>query len=278
MPRDPVFVQQFRWALETLSVYNSYCGAVRHRCILLPTQINLIGYVRSPAHRPLAAAVSTRGRKVLEGAIMRKTSLLVAALGAFLLLPAIGAFACTNLATLNLSEASVSAGDTIDVTGTAFSSMGQEVPGEGGDSAEAVMLRWDAVDGEVLAEIEPSELGTIQGSVTVPEDAEAGSHVLVATQQVVADAEEDDVRPAYGTPARAAISVDAPMVEAREIGTPPVTTAASFGAEPGLLTFGGMALLGLLGLALFGAGLGLFVRDARRRPDRVTLPVGTHRQ
>lgn len=56
------------------------------------------------------------------------------------------------------------------MTGTAFSSMGREVPGEGG---------------------------------------------------------EDDVRPAYGTPARAAISVDAPMVEAREIGTPPVTTAAA---------------------------------------------------
>lgn len=209
---------------------------------------------------------------------MRKLALLTAVVGGVLLLPAIGAFACTNLATLNLSEASVSAGDTVDVTGTAFSSMGQEVPGEGGDSAEAVKLRWDEVDGEVLAEIEPSELGTIQGSITVPEDATPGTHVLVATQQVVAEAEEDDVRPAYGTPARAAISVDAPMVEAAEIGTPPVTGASSLGVEPSLLTFGGLALLGLLGLALFGAGLGLFVRDARRRPERVTQPVDSGRR
>lgn len=205
---------------------------------------------------------------------MKKRLLFMMIAAGALLLPVATAWACTNLASLNLSEANVSAGDTIDVTGTSFSSLAQASPGEGGEAAEPVQLRWNSADGTVLGEFETDARGTFQGSIRVPADAAPGSYVLVATQNVIADAEEGDIRAAYGTPARAAIHVDAPPVAVRDVSVPAMAAAAgSPGADAGLLSLGAFAAMGLLALGLLAAGAGLFIRDVRSgremTPERV---------
>lgn len=178
-----------------------------------------------------------------------------------MLLLALGmaAWACTNLATLNLSASQGDAGTAVDVHGSAFSTS---------DGAQPVEVRWDGADGEVLATAEPDDTGTIATSVTVPGDAEPGYHVLVATQMVEGD--EGEASPAFGTPARSSFLVG--NAEPEQIGQtagPPTTGVGAAG--PSATVLGLTALLGLIGLGLFGAGLGLFVRQARRRPAQAPV-------
>ncbi len=165
---------------------------------------------------------------------------------------AVAAMACTNLATLNLSSASGSVGDTVTVTGSSFS-----VPRNAGDPVIPVVLHWNAADGPVLAEATPDSAGNISASFTVPE-GEPGYYVLVATQK---NAEGVDQ---YGTPARASYQILGPngesVVQPAGSETPAVATEPS---STGMiaLTVG----LGVLGLALFAAGFTAFVRQGRGR-------------
>lgn len=184
------------------------------------------------------------------------------AAAAMLLMSAVAAYACTNLATLNLSEGSGAAGADIDVTGSAFST---------GDSAQPVEIRWGGTEGEVLATAEPDSTGAIETSVTIPEDAEPGYHVLVATQ--MQEGEEGELSPAYGTPARASFligAVNEPAEISESAGAPAAATPEA-GAPTGLIAL--TAVLALAGIGLFGAGLGLFVRETRRRTAEQPAPV-----
>lgn len=178
---------------------------------------------------------------------------------ALVLLGAMGAWACTNLATLNLSHAAGEAGTSVDITGSAFSA-----PSSGG---QKVAIHWNAADGRVLTTATPDSTGNIEASVTIPAGAEPGYYVLVATQDV--KDEEGALSPSYGTPARASFLVGtaAPEDVAQPAGVP-----SSIGPETsstGMVAL--TAILALLGLGLFGAGLGLFVRELRRRA--VPAPV-----
>ncbi|HEV2767475.1 MAG TPA: hypothetical protein VGV63_07200 [Acidimicrobiales bacterium] len=165
---------------------------------------------------------------------------------------AVAAMACTNLATLNLSSASGSVGDTVTLTGSSFS-----VPRKAGDPMVPVALHWNGVDGAVLAEATPDSAGNISASFTVP-DGSAGYYVIVATQK---NAEGVDQ---YGTPARASYQILGPngesVVQPAGSETPAVATEPS---STGMiaLTVG----LGVLGLALFAAGFTAFVRQGRGR-------------
>lgn len=180
---------------------------------------------------------------------------------ATLLFGAMAAWACTNLATLNLSQAAGEAGSRIDVTGSSFSA-----ESSGG---QAVKIHWMDAEGQVLAKASPDAAGNIQASVTIPA-ADPGYYVLVATQDV--KGEDGSLSPGYGTPARASFLVgsEAPAEVAQPAGVP-----AGIGAEA---TSGGMValtiVLALLGLGLFGTGLGLFVREVRRR----TVPAPIQRK
>ena len=176
------------------------------------------------------------------------------AAAATVMMGAIG-FACTNLATLNLSAPQGKPGDVVTVTGSSFST---KAP------VAEVVLRWNGVDGAELARVQPDKAGNISATFTVPE-SQPGYYVLVATQK---DERGVDT---YGTPARASYLVLGPNGQTV---TPPAATPAATVAAPESGSAGIIALtvgLGVLGLALFGAGFTAFVRQARRAPEAATV-------
>ena len=192
---------------------------------------------------------------------MKKKGALLFAVGAALsLVVGATAFACTNLATLNLSSTAGKAGDTVTVTGSSFQ------VGRGDAATLPVQLRWNGVDGTVLAETIPDRAGNISATFTVPEGA-PGYYVLVATQK---DARGVDT---YGTPARASYQILG--ANGQSVVTPAAAaSAAPLPSEPSssgiiALTVG----LGVLGLALFAAGFVAFVRQTRAATAAAAAPV-----
>lgn len=167
------------------------------------------------------------------------------------------AFACTNLATLNLSAASGQVGDTITVTGSAFS-----VPSEG--PPVPVVLTWNGADGPELASVTPDSAGNISATFDIPE-GQPGYYVIIASQT-----DEEGV-PMYGTPARAAFQILGPGGESVVQPAAPSPVAAAEPGTSGIIAL--TAILGVLGLALFGAGFTAFVKQMRGREEPVTAPV-----
>jgi hypothetical protein len=164
------------------------------------------------------------------------------------------AFACTNLATLNLSSASGKAGDTVTVTGSSFNVNSKDVT-----QSFPVILHWNGVDGAALAQVQPDKAGNVSATFTVP-DGQPGYYVIVATQR-----DPKTNADVYGTPARASYQILGP--NGQSVVTPAASTAGTVGTSSSssgiiALTVG----LGALGLALFGAGFIAFVRQARRAP------------
>jgi hypothetical protein len=161
---------------------------------------------------------------------------------------AVAAFACTNLATLNLSTASGGVGDTVTVTGSSFRTASGDNP------VMPVVLNWSGADGPVLAETTPDAAGNISASFSVPE-GQPGYYVIVASQT---DAEGEA---AFGTPARISFQILGPNGESvvAQPGTQAAVPAEASSSGIIALTVG----LGVLGLALFGAGFTAFVRQAR---------------
>ncbi|HTJ76342.1 MAG TPA: hypothetical protein VL337_13370 [Acidimicrobiales bacterium] len=180
------------------------------------------------------------------------------AAGAALVMAAATAFACTNLAELNLSSSSGRAGTQLTVTGSAFAKAPKNTP---------VDLHWNGVNGPVLATVTPDAAGAIGPlPLTIPADAAPGYYVVVATQTEIATG----LNP-WGLPTRAGFQVLGP-------GDTPagVPAAVSTGANSGSGVSGGFVALsialGVSGLLLFGFGAATFVSSARRRvptPSRV---------
>ncbi|MDQ3979952.1 MAG: hypothetical protein M3314_10400 [Actinomycetota bacterium] len=179
-------------------------------------------------------------------------------LGSIFLATGAVAYACTNLATLNLSSGTGKPGDTITVTGSSFRMPSGVTTG--------VQIRWNALDGPVLAEATPDRVGNISATFTVP-DAAPDSYVVIA---VLHDARGNDTS---GTPARAQFQIlggAGRPVAATASG--PVTAAGGgegSSAAPIALLF----VLGALGLGLFGAGFAAVARQARRSAAPVPAPV-----
>ncbi|HEX2048884.1 MAG TPA: hypothetical protein VHF27_14055 [Acidimicrobiales bacterium] len=192
--------------------------------------------------------------------LRKKGTLLFAAVAAATVFVGAAAFACTNLATLNLSSTAGKAGDVVTVTGSSFA------VGRGDAPTYPVQLRWNGVDGMVLAEAVPDRAGNISATFTVPEGA-PGYYVLVATQR---DARGIDT---YGTPARASYQILGP--NGQSVVAPPVNAAAAeLPAEPS--STGIIALtvaLGVFGLGLFAAGFIAFVRQTRATAAAATARV-----
>ena len=192
--------------------------------------------------------------------LKKKGTLLVATVAAATLAVGAAAFACTNLATLNLSSTAGKAGDVVTVTGSSFA------VGRGDAPTFPVQLRWNGVDGTVLAEAMPDKAGNISATFTVPEGM-PGYYVLVATQK---DARGVDT---YGTPARAAYQILGP--NGRSVITPPAAAAAatppSETSSTGIIAL--TVALGAVGLALFAAGLVAFVRQTRAPATAATARV-----
>ena len=178
------------------------------------------------------------------------------------------AFACTNLATINLSSTMGKPGDAITVTGTGFLASADEMPMDGMvmdmSSMPAtnmavrspVVLRWNGPDGPVLSEAIPDRSGTISVLFSIPE-TQAGQYTVVAVQK---NPQGYDV---YGTPARAPLQVIGPG----RPGTGVVRAGSQGGTgqstSPGVLAL--TAGLGVLGLSLLAAGGLAATRMARVR-------------
>jgi hypothetical protein len=179
-------------------------------------------------------------------------------IGAFALFWASAAWACTSLASLNLSSSSGQPGASVDLNGSSFS------PNPG--PIQSVVVHWNGISGPVLATLTPDATGTISGSVKIPQ-ADPGQYVIVATQTDGMGGQ------AFGTPARAGFTIQGPGA------SPAVTPAApGVGSIPTTnSTSGGLVALtialGVAGLALFGAGAGAFARQARRREVPSAAPV-----
>lgn len=110
------------------------------------------------------------------------------------------AYACTSLATINLSPGSGPAGTTVTVTGKGF------VPHDSSSGTPGnAYVRFDSQRGPILAEATPAGSGgrfTVE--IQIPQSADPGNHVILATQN------RADGSPAGGTPARQAFTVTAP--------------------------------------------------------------------
>jgi hypothetical protein len=193
--------------------------------------------------------------------LRKKVTTVFAAAAAASVLAGAAAFACTNLATLNLSSTAGKANDQITVTGSSFAVNAKDVA-----SSNPVVLHWNGAEGTQLASVAPDKAGNISATFAIPE-GQPGYYVIVATQK---DAKGVD---AYGTPARASFQIlgangqSVVPAAASSAGS----TVASSPSSSGIiaLTVG----LGALGLALFGAGFVAFVRQARRRDVPVTASV-----
>ena len=192
--------------------------------------------------------------------LRKKVTTVFGAAAAASVIAGAAAFACTNLATLNLSSTAGKAGDQVTVTGSSFKSATATT------AADPVVLHWNGTEGTQLASVVPDKAGNISATFAIPE-GQPGYYVIVATQR---DAKGVD---AYGTPARASFQILG--ANGQSVVTPAVSSAgstvASSPSSSGIiaLTVG----LGALGLALFGAGFVAFVRQARRRDVPVTASV-----
>lgn len=193
------------------------------------------------------------------------------------------AYACANLATINLSVGSGRPGTAVTFTGSAFA-----VPrASTGRAPTPVVVHWQWEDGPVLAEVVPDRYGTISASFTVP-DARPGTYIIIATQETprpVPGAPEDQP-PAYfaepGTPARASFEVlapgavagqRAPAVEPADVSEPQDQLDATVWI---VLT----AAFGAVAMSLFGGGLIAFIHQSRKAREPATarwVPPGWYK-
>ena len=183
---------------------------------------------------------------------------------AVLTLLGVTAYACTNLASLNLSSPAGRAGETIALTGSSFNTIcvcGPQVP------PTPVKIRWNGIKGEVMAEMMPDKAGTVSASFTVP-DVKPGYYAIVATQH-----DETYHIDAAGTPARATFEVltatGQSVVGSGEVATASPSTDVS--TSTGLIAL--TIAFGALGLGLFAGGSMVIVRQIATRGTRVTATV-----
>lgn len=172
---------------------------------------------------------------------------------------AAGAWACVSGPAVLLSTSTVKAGESVQVAGSNFR------------QKESVVVRFNALDGPVLADLGAPVEQLVSGSVTIPAGTAAGNYVLVFTQTA-----------ADGTPTQ---------VPARTLVTVPGAAGASpvVGAQVGAATgerlvgltraedsvSGGVLALvgvGVAGVALFLVGVTLFA-TGRRADGPLKAPV-----
>src|ERR671917_49086 len=80
------------------------------------------------------------------------------------------AWACVSGPAVNLSTVNAKPGQEIQLTGTNFS------------KPDPVTVRWNSLDGPIVATLDRPASGNIGGNFPVPADAKAGNYVLIVTQ------------------------------------------------------------------------------------------------
>ena len=151
------------------------------------------------------------------------------------------AWACVSGPVVNLSTISAKPGQEVGITGTGFQAGNQAV------------VRWNALDGAVLATVDPPiTSGNLSATFTVPEGTAPGSYVVIVTQQK-----------ADGTmslsPIRAVMSVTGDAGAQPVVGAPAATADTSARAN-GLVRDDESISTGTLALVALGVGgVGMFL-------------------
>jgi hypothetical protein len=204
----------------------------------------------------------------------------VVAVGALVVSVGASAFACANLATLNLSVGSASAGATVTFTGASFA-----VPrASTGLAPTPVVVHWQSQDGPVLVQATPDRYGSISASFTVPE-VRPGTYIIVATQLTPRRTpgsppdQAPTLFPEPGTPARASFEVLAPGARAsvRNPSLESVDAAEAQGQLDSTVWLVLTAAFGAVAMSLFGGGLIAFIHQTRKSREPATarwIPPG----
>jgi hypothetical protein len=166
---------------------------------------------------------------------------------------------------IGLSSPNAKVGQELTVTGSGFST----------STADVTVIRWNALDGPVLATVQgPLPGGNLAAKIVVPQDAQPGSYVLVITRQ-------DSQGALTMAPVRAVFTVVGDTGAKPVVGAPPAAVdtsarATSFEKEATPLSVGSLALvaLGTGGLGMFLAGIAAMVVGRR---SSVAATVAVHR-
>jgi len=154
------------------------------------------------------------------------------------------AWACVSGPVVNLSTISAKAGQEVTITGTGF------------QAANPAQIRFNALDGPVLATVEaPITGGNLASAFTVPAGTAPGSYVIMVTQTNAAGQ-------LSLSPVRAVMSVTGnagsePVVGATAASTDTSARATSLARSDESISTGSLALvaLGVGGVGMFLAGM-----------------------
>jgi hypothetical protein len=159
------------------------------------------------------------------------------------------AWACVSGPVVNLSTISAKAGEEVTVTGTGFR------------QAHPVQVRWNALNGPIVAEMARPENQTINATFTVPPGTVPGSYVVIVSQTNNGSTSL--------SPIRAVLNVVGASGQAPVLGADASTDVAE--RIPGLVqsdndvSTGTLALvaLGVAGVGMFAAGIAALATSRR---------------
>ncbi len=159
------------------------------------------------------------------------------------------AWACVSGPAVLMNNSTIKAGDTIQIKATNFT------------KPENVIVRFNALDGAVLADLGAPKNGALEGNVTIPATTKPGSYVLLFTQ-TSADGKPSQV------PARSLIQVTGDSGTQPVLGATPASSAridSLVTAHSDSVSGGTLALvaMGVGGIALFLAGIATLMTSRR---------------
>lgn len=168
------------------------------------------------------------------------------AAGAFASIAVLGiaasaAWACVSGPVVNLSTVTAKPGEEVTLTGTGFR------------QADPVQVRWNALDGPVVAELAKPDNQTITATFAVPQGSTPGSYVVIVSQS----------RGGKTTlsPVRAVLNVVGPSGQTPVLGAD--TTSDASDRIPALIQSDNDVSNGTLALVALGvAGIGMFAAGA----------------
>lgn len=179
-------------------------------------------------------------RRIIAGAFAS-----IAVLG----IAASAAWACVSGPVVNLSTVTAKPGEEVTLTGTGFR------------QADPVQVRWNALDGPIVAELAKPDNQTITANFAVPAGTAPGSYVLIVSQT-------KNGQPSL-SPIRAVLNVVGPSGQTPVLGAD--TTSDASDRIPALVqsdndvSNGTLALvaLGVAGIGMFAAGVAALASSRR---------------
>jgi hypothetical protein len=159
------------------------------------------------------------------------------------------AWACVSGPVVNLSTVQAKPGEEVTLTGTGFR------------QADPVQVRWNALDGPIVAQLAKPDNQTITATFAVPPGTVPGSYVVIVSQT-------RDGKPTL-SPVRAVLNVVGPSGQAPVLGADTTSDAAE--RIPALVqsdndvSTGTLALvaLGVAGIGMFAAGVAALATSRR---------------